>query len=334
METTDKQFNRKSKFAGLVVGENYPTAMVNLYNTDMAHIQNNYRLIGQLDAELLKEFNVNPEGIRKCLKERLSGLRLMYWNELFDRLSSITKRLTSKSRSTLLGTLQKHVHVDFTVSNIYAVIVWVIKNANSFLDSQLIDTYEHMVDKANVILYKSNVRPFVQDRWRYQKTEENSHFMLDWRIVMHSCGGLHAVNYQQWDKERNNNLSERAFTFLCDLLTIADNLGFDTLTAYELRPRCYTWESNKSEKFYFRPGPEREPEILFEAKAFLNGNLHLRLAKKFILALNVEHGRLKGWIRTPAQAADEFNDIEAADLFKCNAPIPLGSGSAFKLLAA
>jgi Domain of unknown function (DUF4942) len=324
---------RKKEFADLVVGETYPQALVNLYHLEMEKVRRNYQLVSGLDADLLKELEISPEKIMKFLKERLSSLRLTYWNELFSRISAITSRLTVKSRSDLLGRLQRHVHVDFTVSNIHAIIVWVIKNANSYLDSQLISTYELMVDKANVHLYKSNVRPFVQDRWRYQR-DENSHFLLDWRIVMHSCGGISYSSYE-FERRESNGLDKRAYTFLQDLLTIANNLGFHCSThPYQLSRGSYQWQSNGSEKFFFNPGHDREPELLFEAKAFKNGNLHLRLAKKFILALNVEHGRLRGWIRTPAEAADEMNDIQAADLFKVHQHIPLGSGSVFPLLAA
>ena len=43
---------------------------------------------------------------------------------------------------------------------IYAVIMWVIKNANLYIDSQLLETYELMVAKCNVVLYKSNQRDY------------------------------------------------------------------------------------------------------------------------------------------------------------------------------
>jgi hypothetical protein len=49
----------------------------------------------------------------------------------------------------LLGVLQKHVQVDFTVGNILEVVMWVIRNANQYIDSQPIKTYEIMVDKCN-----------------------------------------------------------------------------------------------------------------------------------------------------------------------------------------
>jgi hypothetical protein len=64
---------------------------------------------------------------------------------------------------------------------------------------------------------------------------------------------------------------------------------------------------------------------LFEVRAFLNGNMHIRLNQKFALALNVEHGRLKGWIKTAAEAVEELGDVGAAERF--NSCFRLGSGN-------
>jgi hypothetical protein len=91
----------------------------------------------------------------------------------------------------MLETLQKHLQVDFTLENILAVVVWACKNANRYIDSQLLDVYEAMVEKCNVILYKSNQRTWRDDQWRYNaKDSPNTHFALDFRIVAHRLGGL------------------------------------------------------------------------------------------------------------------------------------------------
>jgi hypothetical protein len=47
-------------------------------------------------------------------------------------------------------------------------------------------------------------------------------------------------------------------------------------------------------------------ELLFQVKGFNNGNLHMRFAPAAIMALNVEAGRLLGWLKSPAEAATEF----------------------------
>lgn len=64
-------------------------------------------------------------------------------------------------------------------------------------------------------------------------------------------------------------------------------------------------------------------EALFTARAFDNGNLHLKLNQRFILALNVEHGRLRGWLKTPQDAAEELRDPSAAKHFRTHLQLPI-----------
>lgn len=316
-ESAKQERKNERAFEQLVVGANYPEVMVGLYMTEMQKVNENYQLVSKLDADLLREFNINPISIMGCLKARLSELRNVYWHELFSHLSTITDKMSSKSRKSLLGTLHKHVQVDFTVSNIYAVVIWVIKNANRYLDTQLIDTYEQMVDKANVKMYKSNQKTFRDDNWRYNQDPENksSHFALDYRIVSHRIGGISTSEYY-YDK----GLKEYACTFLGDLLTVARNLGFQCETVLHcLMGGRSDWSSGENKEFVFtKDGKEI---LLFDVKAFKNGNLHIRLNKDFILALNVEYGRLKGWLRSGTEAAEELGDPKAAKLFKTNMQI-------------
>lgn len=318
---------RKESFASLVVGANYPEAMVGLYQAEMQKIQRNYQAVASLDVELMREFAISPESICERLKKRLADLRLVYWEELFSKLDTITNRLTQGSRKTLLSTLQKHVHVDFTVSNIQVVVVWAIRNANRFIDSQLLEVYQNMVDSCNVRGYKSNQRTFEKNGWRYHQERDGwTHYVLDYRIVCQSVGG---ICRSQWSSKWHNNLEERAFVFLQDLLTVANNLGFlcDTSPAPYLEAGACEWRSNEGVRFTYRDGKGREGE-LFHARAFQNQNLHLKLNKKFILALNVEHGRLKGWLRDKAEAVNELQDKEAGQFFGCSQKLLPDSGFA------
>lgn len=304
---------KKERFAHLVVGPSYIESLLALYDNELSNVQRNFDLVSKLDANLLREFNISPASVMASLKARLSGLRSEYWNELFSHLDTVTNRLTSGSRKKLLEVLHRHVHVDFTLSNIYAIIMWVIKNANLYIDSQLIETYELMVDKCNVILYKSNQRTWQDEGWRYNKEEsKNTHFGLDYRIVTHRIGGMHQ-NYSSAE------LDERAADFIGDLLSLARNLGYDCSTApamlsYSGRRH---WLGGKQYEFH---AVDRKGKsiVLFDVRAYKNRNLHLRLAKPFILALNVEHGRLKGWLQTREQAAEELKDPAAAECFKAN----------------
>ena len=304
-------YDKNPKFKALVSGPNFPAMLVALYDEEMAHIMKNYDLVAQLDADLLKEFDVTPKRILACLKARLSGLRNTYWKELVDRMSQVTNRLCSKKRQQLLEKLQKNGHVDFTLSNICAVIIWILKNANNYYDSQLIETFEKMVEKANVKNYKSNQRVFTFDRWRYNE-EKPSHIALEYRMVLQHVGGIrHGYSFEK-------GLEDRAAEFLRDLLTVARNLGFDCNTQPPML-WCRGEESWESGRVHCFDGiVDGKGATLVEARAFLNGNMHLRIHQKFALAMNVEVGRLKGWLHTGQEAAEELDDEEAPKYFSKN----------------
>ena len=317
----------KGKFSELVIGASYPEALVSLYLQEIEKIQKNYMAVGTLDADLLRELEISPTKIMDFLRERLKGLKNLYWKELFDHLTAITSRLTAKSRDTLLKTLHSSTYVDFTMSNIYAIILWAVKNSNRFIESQLIDTYELMVDKCCVHNYKSNQRVWIDQRWRYADEEEkNSHFALDYRIVAHRMGGLKV----RWSGSKPE-LDERAATFLGDLMTIANNLGFHT-DEEQRQPlnKRDDWNDNSKREFFATHPSTGKRVLLLDVRAFLNGNIHMRLNQDFILALNVEFGRLKGWLTSGEEAASELQEPKAALYFNSN--IQLSGGNPALLL--
>ena len=310
------------KFTALVGGANLLESLVTLYDADMEKAKKNYDLAAQLDVDLLKELDVTPQSILKCLKTRLTGLRSEYWKELFSHMSAVTNRLCSKKRGTLLDTLNRNGHIDFTTDNAYAVLMWVLEHANQYIDEQLVETFETMCSKANVKNYKSNLKPFVWDQWRYNQ-EKPTHVALEYRIVLDRVGGIKKT---EWIHDKG--LEQRAAEFLGDLLTVAHNLGFTCDTTDSRLFRRDEWHTGSVEHFECtvkdKDGNPKHVE-LFEVRAFLNGNMHIRLNQKFALALNVEHGRLKGWIKTAAEAVEELGDVEAASRF--NSCFRLGSGN-------
>jgi hypothetical protein len=304
-----------SRFDSIVPGENYAAALVALYNAEMAHVQKNYAAAMQLDPDLLREFDINPGKICHMLHQRLKGLRNVFWKELFERFDTISSKLTAASRSRLLTRLHQHVHVDFTLSNIEAVVLWVLKNANKNFDTQLIEVFEELTAKCNVKLYKSNQRVFVEKGWRYEKTTENTHYSLDYRIITHHSGGTSGSSYRG-----RNGLDDRAHVLLEDIRTVAANLGFTRSTKFSTSD--FHWQSGQSHTFSAKDPATGATIDLFRVRAFGNGNMHFKFNQRFILALNVEHGRLKGWLKTPAEAAEEMQDPAAATMFKSNLALP------------
>jgi hypothetical protein len=145
---------------------------------------------------------------------------------------------------------------------------------------------------------------------------------------LQGVGGIATYEYD-FQKEAHNYLKEKCYHLLRDLLTIANNLGFFcSVNPYQLVGRCHSWQSNQREEFYWTPEPGKQ-EILFDARAFKNGNLHLRLHPRF----NVEHGRLKGWLKDQHDAVTELGDMEAAHFWKANLHLPMPTNPALLLAA-
>lgn len=287
----------------LVEGGSLIEILDRLYRRDLTTLVETYQKLSTIDAGLLKEMNIDLASVRGALEMKISGLKDLYWHELFNNLDKVTIRLTAASRQQLLATLTKHTHVDFTVSNAYAVVIWVIKNSNVYFDEQLISTVERMVAKANIKLYQSNERTFGDELWHYCRAPAGlDRYKLDYRIVLDRIGGL---SVSEWHCERTDNgLSRTAGEFLDDLRTIASNLGFDTLPDTSAKMH---WDTHVKNEFRFRTRKDGQVLVLFEAKAYKNGNLHIKFNQGFICRLNIEFGRLKGWIKSPKEAAEELD---------------------------
>ncbi|HEY9017717.1 DUF4942 domain-containing protein [Thiomicrospira sp.] len=291
----------------LVSGGDLAQVLVRLYQQEMNHLFNNYKAVSELDADILETLGVDVRSVKEAVKQRIESIKHNYWNELFGKLDKITDKLTHSSRELMLGKLTKHTSVDFSLGNIYAVLSWVFKNANKYFDQQLIQTYERMIEQANVVPYKSNQRVFSDFNWRYnRKPDDLTHFKLEYRIVLESCGGIFNSHWT-WESGKWCGLSERAAIMIDDLITVAGNLGFNVIHNH----RSFYWTSGKKNEICYIDSNGKHA-VLFEARAFKNGNQHLRLSPKFAAKLNVEFGRLKGWLNSAEQAADEL-DISVED---------------------
>ena len=317
----------------LVPGRDKIQVLEALYQRDLEKLVSNYKSIEQLDASLLEELNVNIESLKESLKLKISGLKDVYWRELFDALETITRRLTSTHRRNMLGKLMANVHVDFTASNAYAIVIWAIKNANEYFDLQLIEVFEGMTQQANIRNYKSNQRTFGNHEWGWHRRPQNlERFYLDYRIVLESAGGLCTSNWAH-EREKFKGLSETAKDILDDIRTVADNLGY-SVDGY-LGAGGHWWESNKAIDFLCDDRRVGACKTLMSVRAFKNGNLHIKFDVDFMQMLCVEFGRLKGWLRSPQEAAAEM-DISpelAQQAFGSNARLGVDSMAMLGLCA-
>ncbi|MDA3856215.1 MAG: DUF4942 domain-containing protein [Candidatus Woesearchaeota archaeon] len=271
--------------------------LVTFYSEELDNLISNYKAVETLDSSLLEELNINIPSLKEGLKTKIQGLKNIYWKELFDNLEAITNRLTSKSRDLLLSTLLRNTSVDFTHENIYSIILWAIKNANKYIDSQLLNLYKDLTETKNIVGYKSNVH-MVDDTWRSNSIRDTKdkahHYKLDYRCVLEGFGGIHTG----YSFEQVGNLSLRSHTVISDIFTIANNLGFTN----KEDSRNREWESGKPQSFYTEDG-----ELLAEIKAFKNGNMHYKLNQEFMKRFNIEAGKLNGWIKSPKEASEEMN---------------------------
>jgi hypothetical protein len=313
----------------LVVGSSLIDSLQEFYLRDMRNLTNTFRNISNVDATLLKKLNVDVNAIKKALESEIKGLKLIYWKELFSNLDTITDRLTSRVRNGMINTMMTRTHIDFSKDNVYAVVLWVIRNANQYFDEQLISFVENLTSRETISYYKSNQRTFGEEHWRYGQTPSGlEKYGLEYRIVATRCGGVSTSEYR-FERDRYNGLTELAFTFLEDMKTVATNLGFDT----KEQPRIDTthWESGVQQTLKYWDHADSCERDLCQVRAYKNGNIHLKFNQAFICKLNVEFGRLKGWLKDARQAADEMgiSGEEASKAF--NSTYQLGGVSQLRL---
>ena len=313
----------KVKIGELVEGQNLLERLCNLYDNEMKTLLGNYVTLSKLDSQLLCELGVKVPELKKGLRSKIDGLKNKYWQELFDRFSPITNKLTSSSRRDILEKLHKSCNVDFSCSNVYAVAIWTIKNANKYIDRQVMEIFKELSEPESVKNYKSNLKMWERNGWRYKK--EHTHYALDYRIVtvrhnaIYNGDGFGKYDYCE-------GLSNSCHDFLNDILTIANNLGFFN---NESSKRKCGWCSGASFDFY-----DNQEKILFNVRAYKNGNVHFKFNQEFIKTLNIEASRLLGWIKTPEEAAEEMNIDLSFARSKFNSNLLLGIGEGRKLLCA
>lgn len=217
-----KAKEQKNKIENAIVnGSDLVSSLVELYNNELQKLNQNYLKLGELDSDLLKELNVNLKNLLAAFREKIVGLKTFYWREIFDNLSSITTRLTSRTREKLLATLMENTNIDFTTGNIRSVVIWVIKNSTKYFNSQMLQVYDDFTTEDGIRLYKSNSN-FMNDTWRYCRSDKHKteKYALDYRIV---CHGYRSEYGSEIDKSTLSNAQRQ---YVKDIVVIAKNLGF------------------------------------------------------------------------------------------------------------
>ena len=261
--------------------------LVDLYNAEQEELFNHFKAISSLDIDVLETIGVKKESVKEAIKQKVKSLKVKYWQIAFDELEEITSRLTSKTREDMLKKFAELLTVDFTIENIYPLILWVIKNANEYYDNQLIEFFKTLSSVENAKPYKSNHR-IGTDNWRF--ADENSHYALDYRII---CDRFSFGSHYSWEPEICPRQSKQIIE---DILTIANNLGFAT-NGINI-PDYFGEKCN----IYLKDSKE----IFMEYKTYKNRNTHIKFNKEFMKAMNVEVSRLLGWIKSAEDIKREF----------------------------
>lgn len=305
----------------LVVGRDLISQLIELYQAEHGRVHESFLSVQKLDYHLLKSLQIDTVRLAEILREKLAGLKSIYWSEVFDRCPQLVGKLTAKNRREFRQEILKRNNLDFTEGNILAVVSWMVKRSNSLLESQVVEVWESIISEANVKLYKSNQRTFGNDGWRFRdefREGKVSHVGLDLRCVVHYCGGI--VNCKYGMGDRYNGLNNRAEDFLNDLNVVASSLGWVNPSSLNEMEK---WTSGSPREF--RGNFEDGREVFARIKAFKNQNIHIQFSKQFLCRLNVEYGRIKGWLLTGEQSAEELNDPQAARFFNDPICLPLGS---------
>lgn len=341
--TAAKTSHKEKTESALVGGRDLVTILCELYSHELQHLIGTYKKVTELDVDILKELGIKVGALKDGLKQKISGLKVLYWEEVFENLKQITSRLTSGSRDSMLKTLMANTSIDFTATNIYSVVIWAIKNANKYYDQQMIEIYDDFTSEEGLKLYKSNVH-FNKDTFRYCRQDikdGKTKYALDYRIVLRN----HPDAYY-------NSISARQQTKILDIAIVAKNLGFSIDSSWASSNRAINLGDKKN--IFFHVSKDRklqkgakthfgkvdevfeqkdddgstymqyligesylhgrivttDDDIFTTVKPFKNGNVHFQFNQKFIKQLNLEVGRLRGWIKSPAEAAEEFDITE------------------------
>lgn len=285
--------------------------LVRCYRRDMDKLYGNYRKLEELDPELFEELKINIGGLKKALRARLEGLKFVYWKELFQRYDRVTRRLTAGSRQKVVNRLNDNTAIDFTLSNIVQLTLWIIRHSNKLFDEQVSEYFLELCNSKSIMRYKSNKR-WSDDDWRYlndnmgdwmrrrdamETLRKKGSVMLDYRIVVEGRS-----NFDTWI---GFTMTESCRDFLEDTVVIGRNLGYDIDFDPPHAGKDVILNDWKNFNIMTRDG-----EVFANVKLYLNGNRHVKFRKDFMQKLNVEMARINGWVQDKREAMEEM-DIPA-----------------------
>lgn len=325
-ETAEKRKNE------IILNGDTAEKLVQFYNDDMQKLYENYRALEKLDADIFKELKVGVSMLKNSLRERLKGLKILYWDLLFKKYDRITTRLTTKGRDKVIKRLSDNTAIDFTLENIFQLTMWIIRHSNTLFDEQLTDFFFALARAENIHRYKSNLRwndsdwKYLKDKcyrsgwYRQEEARTNlKNVMLDYRVIV--TGG------RNFEITWHNRLTDSCRDFLYDMSVIGENLGFHL--NFKI-PNAY--EDIDIDDWSNFDIMTTGGKLFANVKLYKNGNKHIKFCKEFMQKLNIEMARINGWVHSKEEAKEEFGYSESEINQFWNNNLKIGIGEGTKLL--
>ena len=93
-----EQHNKEIKNA-LAVSKGKAQTLVDYYQEDYNHLLTSLKAIMQLDENIMSTFNLDVEKVKTALIKKMKGLKILYWDYVWDMFDEITSRLTTNMRN-------------------------------------------------------------------------------------------------------------------------------------------------------------------------------------------------------------------------------------------
>lgn len=275
--------------------QDYPTFICNEYNKEINSLNSALTEISKISLSSLETiFGLDLNGIVYKFSNLKSNVCNKYWNLIIDKVCTIEKRLIKRHRTNLLSNIIDK-NLDFNLSNIYYIIEQIVSITSEKLNEQVLDVYNELLVNSPVEKYKSNKRIFSDN-----DTElKDQRVKLTPRIIL-ELGYWNKAIETDWQNKPTNKLSGYAIDKINDILIVIKSLGFET----SFNPANETFEKGKTKSIL---GTFNGKEInILDLKAFLNGNLHIKLNKDILIKFNIVKGILEGWVNSASEIMDEF----------------------------
>ena len=265
----------------LVAGNNLIEKMVTLYNIEFNDLMVSFKSLSKIDEESLKNIGINKKQIMISLHEQIDKLKNKYWLHLIHNLKELETRLIPYFQDKILSSIVDTVgNIDFNEGNCYAILIWIIKNANHSFNEQLLFMFDLCIEPSNVRKYKSNKMVFETEErnWgtkdtKFKNKGDVNKIVLDYRIITEECS------------YRTNAVYDRPV--------------FEKKIIASWEVICYNLLGHKN---------------FGDIKFFKNRNIHLKFNVDFAKAFNIQASLLKGWIKNKKEAVQEFEDLKEADV--------------------